>query len=148
MTHPLNLSLRVSALLLSLGGLASSCTPQADNPGVEYAPEMYESIPYEPLRQTGYNTINAFGINERTPATGTVARGKLNYYDHIPKDSVGIAERTLRNPFAYTKVNLEEASCYTRATANIAMANKEMAKVQLDLNLRECQTTRLVSTRR
>ncbi|WP_239691936.1 c-type cytochrome [Hymenobacter coccineus] len=69
---------------------------------------MYESIPYEPLRQTGYNTINAFGINERTPATGTVARGKLNYYDHIPKDSVGIAERTLRNPLAYTKVNLEE----------------------------------------
>ncbi|WP_071891431.1 c-type cytochrome [Hymenobacter sp. PAMC 26628] len=108
MMHPLNLSLRVSALLLSLGGLASSCTPQADNPGVEYAPEMYESIPYEPLRQTGYNTINAFGINERTPATGTVARGKLNYYDHIPKDSVGIAERTLRNPFAYTKANLEE----------------------------------------
>jgi mono/diheme cytochrome c family protein len=108
MTHPLNLSLRVSALLMSLGGLVSSCTPQADNPGVEYAPEMYESIPYEPLRQTGYNTINAFGINERTPATGTVARGKLNYYDHIPKDSVGIAERTLRNPFAYTKENLEE----------------------------------------
>ena len=108
MTHPLNLSLRVSALLLSLGGLASSCSPQADSPGVEYAPEMYESIPYEPLRQTGYNTINAFGINERTPPTGTVARGKLSYYDHIPKDSVGIAERTLRNPFVYTKANLEE----------------------------------------
>lgn len=108
MTHPLNLSLRASALLLSLGGLASSCTPQADSVSVEYAPEMYESIPYEPLRQTGYNTINAFGINERTPPTGTVARGKMSYYDHIPKDSVGIAERTLRNPFVYTKENLEE----------------------------------------
>lgn len=108
MTHPLNLSLRASALLLSLGGLVSSCTPQADSVSVEYAPEMYESIPYEPLRQTGYNTINAFGINERTPPTGTVARGKMSYYDHIPKDSVGIAERTLRNPFVYTKENLEE----------------------------------------
>ncbi len=108
MRHPLNLSLRVSALLLSLGALASSCTPQPDDPGVEYAPEMYKSIPYEPLKQTGYNTVNSFGINERMPPIGTVARGKLSYYDHIPKDSVSIAERTLRNPFAYTKENLEE----------------------------------------
>lgn len=107
MMHPLNLSLRVSALLLSLG-LASSCTRDQNDPGLEYAPEMYESIPYEPLRQTGYNTINAFGINQRTPATGTVPRGKLNYFTHIPKDSVKIAERVLRQPYAYSKDNLEE----------------------------------------
>jgi mono/diheme cytochrome c family protein len=114
MMHPLNLSLRVSALLLSLG-LASACTHDGNDPGVEYAPEMYESIPYEPLRQTGFNTINAFGINQRTPAAGTVPRGKLNYFTHIPKDSVGIAERTLRNPFPYTKANLEEGKVlYTR----------------------------------
>lgn len=115
MTHPLNMSLRVSALLLSLGLAATSCTHDGNDPGVEYAPEMYESIPYEPLRQTGFNQVNAFGINERTPANGTIPRGKLNYYDHIPKDSVGIAERTLRNPYAYTKVNLEEGKLlYTR----------------------------------
>ncbi|MBF9220051.1 c-type cytochrome [Hymenobacter ruricola] len=114
MTHPLNLSLRVSALLLSLG-LASACTHRPDDPGVEYAPEMYESIPYEPLKQTNFNTVNSFGINERTPANGTIPRGKLNYYDHIPKDSVGIAERRLRNPFPYTKANLEEGKVlYTR----------------------------------
>jgi cytochrome c2 len=114
MTHPLNLSLRVSALLLSLG-LASACTHRPDDPGVEYAPEMYESIPYEPLKQTNFNTVNSFGINERTPANGTIPRGKLSYYDHIPKDSVGIAERRLRNPFPYTKANLEEGKVlYTR----------------------------------
>src|SRR5206468_3431758 len=101
MTHPLNLSLRVSALLLSLG-LASACTHRPDDPGVEYAPEMYESIPYEPLKQTNFNTVNSFGINERTPANGTIPRGKLNYFDHIPKDSVGMAERRLHNPFPYT----------------------------------------------
>jgi cytochrome c5 len=114
MMHPLNLSLRVSALLLSLG-LASSCTRDQNDPGLEYAPEMYESIPYEPLRQTGYNTINAFGINQRTPPNGTVPRGKLNYYSHIPKDSVTVAERVLHNPFPYTKANLEEGKAlYTR----------------------------------
>jgi mono/diheme cytochrome c family protein len=115
MKHPLNLSLRVSALLLSLGLATTACTHDGNDPGVEYAPEMYESIPYEPLRQTSFNTINSFGINQRTPANGTVPRGKLNYYDHIPKDSVRIAERTLRNPYAYTKANLEEGKVlYTR----------------------------------
>jgi mono/diheme cytochrome c family protein len=115
MKHPLNLSLRVSALLLSLGLATTACTHDGNDPGVEYAPEMYESIPYEPLRQTSFNTVNSFGINQRTPANGTVPRGKLNYYDHIPKDSVRIAERTLRNPYAYTKANLEEGKVlYTR----------------------------------
>ncbi|MFD2721658.1 c-type cytochrome [Hymenobacter monticola] len=115
MTHPLNLSLRVSALLLSLGLATTACTHDGNDPGVEYAPEMYESIPYEPLRQTSFNTVNSFGINERTPANGTIPRGKLSYYDHIPKDSVGIAERVLRNPFPYTKANLEEGKVlYTR----------------------------------
>jgi mono/diheme cytochrome c family protein len=114
MTHPLNLSLRVSALLLSLG-LATACSSGAADPGVEYAPEMYESIPYEPLRQTGYNSVNSFGINQRTPAAGTIPRGKLNYFTHIPKDSVGTAERRLHNPYSYTKANLEEGKAlYTR----------------------------------
>jgi mono/diheme cytochrome c family protein len=115
MTHPLNLSLRVSALLLSLGLATTACSTDGNDPGVEYAPEMYESIPYEPLRQTSFNTVNSFGINERTPANGTIPRGKLDFFDHIPKDSVRIAERVLRNPYAYTKANLEEGKVlYTR----------------------------------
>jgi mono/diheme cytochrome c family protein len=118
MTHLLNLSLRASALLLSLG-LASACTPQQDDPGVQYAPQMYEPIPYEALKQTGFNRVNAFGINQRQPAIATVPRGKLSYYNHIPKDSVRIAERVLRNPFPYTKANLEEGKVlYTRVCAH------------------------------
>ena len=57
MTHPLNLSLRVSALLLSLGLATTACTNDGNNPGVEYAPEMYESIPYDPLSQTHFNML-------------------------------------------------------------------------------------------
>ena len=115
MMHPLNLSLRVSALLLSLGLATTACTHDGNDPGVEYAPEMYESIPYDPLSQTHFNTVNSFGINQRTPANGTVPRGKMTYFDHIPKDSVRIAERTLHNPYPYTKANLEEGKVlYTR----------------------------------
>lgn len=106
MSPLLKYGLASATLALSLGVV--SCSPDANDPGVEYAPEMYESIPYEPLRQTSFNTINPFGINERNPAIGTVPRGKLAYFDHIPKDSVRIAERTLRNPYPYTKANIEE----------------------------------------
>ncbi len=106
MSPSLKYGLSAASLALSLGVV--SCSPDPNSPGVEYAPEMYESIPYEPLRQISFNSINSFGINQRTPAIGTVPRGKLAYYDHIPKDSVRIAERTLRNPYAYTKANLQE----------------------------------------
>ena len=102
----LKYGLATSSLALSLG--AVSCTPDAGDPGVQYAPEMYESIPYEPLRQTSFNTINPFGINERDPAIATIPRGKLAYFDHIPKDSVNMAARLLHNPYPYTKANIEE----------------------------------------
>jgi len=106
MSPSLKHGLYAASMLLSVG--LASCSPDPNDPGVQYAPEMYESIPYEPLRQTSFNTINPFGINERTPAVGSVPRGKLAYFDHIPKDSVRIAERTLQNPYPYTKANLEE----------------------------------------
>ena len=106
MTHSLKLGLQASAILFA-SVLTTGCN-RADDPGIEYAPQMYESIPYDPLRQFDVNTINPMGINERTPVVGTVPVGKLNYYSHIPKDSVGIAERVLRNPYAYTKDNLQE----------------------------------------
>ncbi|GAA3949261.1 cytochrome c [Hymenobacter algoricola] len=106
MTHSLKLGLQASAILFG-SVVAASCN-QADNPGIEYAPQMYESIPYDPLRQVGTNTINPMGINERTPVVGTVPRGKEDYYTHIPKDSVATAEQKLRNPYAQSKNNLEE----------------------------------------
>ena len=113
MSPSLKYGLYATTLLLSVGLV--SCSSDPNDPGVEYAPEMYESIPYEPLRQLSFNSINAFGINERVPAVGSVPRGKLAYFDHIPKDSVRIAERTLHNPYVYTKANIEEGQVlYTR----------------------------------
>lgn len=113
MTHSLKLTLQASALLFA--AVASTACNRADDPGIEYAPQMYESIPYDPLRQVSANPVNPMGTNERTPVVGTIARGKLAYYDHIGKDSVGIAERVLKNPYPYTKANLEEGKVlYTR----------------------------------
>lgn len=113
MTHSFKYGVQASAILFA-SVLTTACN-DANNPGLEYAPQMYESLPYDPLRQVDANTVNPMGINERTPAVGTVPRGKLNYFDHIGKDSVTIAERVLRNPLPYTKANLEEGKVlYTR----------------------------------
>jgi len=106
MTHSLKIGLQASAILFA-SVLAAGCN-RADDPGVQYAPEMYESIPYDALKQVDANLINPMGINQRTPVVGTVPLGKMDYYSHIPKDSVTIAERVLRNPYSYTKENLIE----------------------------------------
>lgn len=113
MTHSFKYGVQASAILFA-SVLTTACN-DANNPGLEYAPQMYESLPYDPLRQVDANTVNPMGINERTPAVGTVPRGKLNYFNHVGKDSVGIAERVLRNPYRFTKANLEEGKVlYTR----------------------------------
>jgi hypothetical protein len=59
----------------------ASCSAGGDNPGSEYAPNMYHSFAYEPLSQEADkpNTINANGLNMREPVKGTIARGQLDY---------------------------------------------------------------------
>ncbi|MBW3127889.1 c-type cytochrome [Hymenobacter profundi] len=106
MAHSLKIGLQAS--LMVFGAICTTACHDANDTGIEYAPEMYESIPYEPLRQVTANTINPMGINQRTPPVGTVPLGKLDYYDHIPKDSVEQASRRLTNPLAYTQENLVE----------------------------------------
>jgi mono/diheme cytochrome c family protein len=64
-------------------GLAfiASCSAGGDNPGTEYAPNMYHSFAYEPLSQQEDkpNTINENGMNMRLPAKNTIARGQADY---------------------------------------------------------------------
>ncbi len=82
--------------------LISACTANGDNPGLEYAPQMYHSVPYEPLTQItdkesgewlsnredglgefyNSNPNNPYSQNVRVPVAGTVKRtgnGMLPY---------------------------------------------------------------------
>lgn len=85
-----------------------SCTPGPNDPGTQYAPQMYDDVAYESLKQVEKNTINPGGLNMRVPAEGTIARGKLAYYDHVAKDSVDMAGVVLKNPLKATKAHLDE----------------------------------------
>lgn len=111
----------IATTLVGLLFVGSSCKKSHNSTGVEYAPQMYEAVGYEPYRQIKPNTINDKGLNMRIPARGTVARPNyhITYGEgankttdlmiyNIPKDSIGIAERTLTNPIPETEVSLAQ----------------------------------------
>lgn len=97
-----------ASLLSFSAALIFSCTPGPNDTGKQYAPQMYDDVAYESLKQVEKNSINPGGLNMRIPAQNTIARGKLNYYNHVPKDSVEIAAARLKNPLTATEANLED----------------------------------------
>lgn len=93
----------------------SGCKAKDSDPGVVYAPEMYYSQAYEPLKQItdstyfdyNSNPYNKYRINMREPAPNTIRRGvELPY--HIPADSLDIAARVLKNPMDSTEAVLAQ----------------------------------------
>lgn len=107
--------------------LATSCADRDPNdPGVEYASQMYHSLPYDPYSQMKENSINPMGLNMREPAMNTVPRQfndgatvsmevALNY--PLGQDSLEFAGRVLRNPLAGstdTSLESEGKALYTK----------------------------------
>ncbi len=118
-----------SIVLAVFGGLILTACGAGDNdPGLEYAPNMYHSVPYEPLKQVvdkdkgewaefldsnedGYgeyynsNPLNqegmdGSGMTMRTPPENSVRRDKYLPY-RIPKDSLTLAA-SVENPLPDT----------------------------------------------
>ncbi|MFT4536611.1 MAG: mono/diheme cytochrome c family protein [Saprospiraceae bacterium] len=106
------------AFILTAGYILSSCAAGVDNTGVEYAPQMYHSIPYEGLSQVKdkeagrwltsmddvdaefytSNPNNPYEMNMREPVANTVRRNKNGYLPYrIPKDSLELAA-AVKNP--------------------------------------------------
>lgn len=121
-----------NSFILSLfagGLLLAGCQAGGDNPGLEYAPNMYHSVAYEPLSQItdeqagawvnsldngrgeyfNSNKYNPHGMNLREPAPNTVPRNKQNWLPYrLPKDSLTIAAVKLKNPLDSTKAVLAD----------------------------------------
>ena len=64
---------------IAASALMSGCVSRGNNPGMEYAPDMYYSKGYEAYSQGDSNLVNPYGMNMREPVAGTVAMGKLDY---------------------------------------------------------------------
>jgi mono/diheme cytochrome c family protein len=110
------------ALIVAVGVVVSSCGAGGENQGLEYAPNMYHSVPYEPLSQItdegageaaqtlnntadghgeyyNSNPLNKNGMTMRTPPDNTVPRSKNGYLPYrIPKDSLVYAAQVMISP--------------------------------------------------
>jgi mono/diheme cytochrome c family protein len=85
--NTLNL-LVTGGLLTSLFGLGA-CTGDKTSPGIEYAPDMYHSVPYDPLSQIEKNPHTKDGKNLIEPVKNTIARGQMDFiypYANTPED--------------------------------------------------------------
>ncbi|PVY41661.1 c-type cytochrome [Pontibacter virosus] len=112
----LNLGFKASAILFS-GAMLVACSNEKD-PGLEFAPDMYHSIPLDPYSQVKENLYNPGGMNMREPAQGTVARGKMGYNMYLSKDEAEVAGVELKNPLEKNELNLAEGQVlYTRFCA-------------------------------
>jgi mono/diheme cytochrome c family protein len=105
--------------------MLAACAAEGDDQGTEYAPNMYHSVAYDPLTQItdedagrwvtsieypdghaeffNSNKLNPNRMNMRMPPANTVPRNAQGWLPYrIPKDSVEIASRTLKNPLDST----------------------------------------------
>lgn len=118
------MTMRKSTYLIVLVGVVlavlSGCTAGVNDTGLEYAPQMYHSTPYEPLSQIqseeagswldsnpedghgefyNSNPYNQFKMNMLTPVENTIKRGEFLSDNYIAKDDYAKAEELLTNPF-------------------------------------------------
>jgi mono/diheme cytochrome c family protein len=120
-----------SFVALSAAVLLTSCGAGGDNQGLEYAPNMYHSVAYEPYSQIvdedagrwltsidypdghaeffNSNKYNPFRMNMRETPANTVSRNKHGWLPYrIGKDSLDFASRTLTNPLDSTAAVVAE----------------------------------------
>jgi mono/diheme cytochrome c family protein len=108
MKRLLSLSVLGFVSLFYLGGCAAKSDPR--DPGIEYAPQMYHSIPLEPYSQVDYYPYLPQGKHLIEPVAGTVPRGKADYIYPFLNTNEGYEEagKKLKNPLPKTPENLAE----------------------------------------
>jgi mono/diheme cytochrome c family protein len=116
-------SIHKFTLLVGLTAGLISCGDDHNDTGTEFAPNMYNSVGYEPMTQLegDTNKINPYGMNMRLPVSGTVSRKKYTGADSlkkaflaqellaktVPSDSITFSAALLKNPLAATPENIE-----------------------------------------
>ncbi|MFY0643709.1 MAG: cytochrome c [Bacteroidia bacterium] len=96
-------------ILVALVSAFSSCVSSGDDPGIEYAPQMYVSQAYEPYSQEKLFEPNPNGMTMRLPVNGTIARGQLNFVYPHPNTGDGYeASASFTSDLPITESNVAE----------------------------------------
>jgi mono/diheme cytochrome c family protein len=119
--------------LILIGTIILSCKAKDDYQGLEYAPNMYHAVPYEPLSQITdedagnwvnsdsdiygeyftSNPNNPHMMNMRMPPPYAVARTKTGFLPYrVPKDSIEFASKYIKNPLDSTAEILAEGKAF------------------------------------
>lgn len=112
-------------IALLLGGFffQGCIEPDPQEPGIEYAPNMWHPTSYHPLREYDRDRLelNPHGRNMRKPPEGTVARGKKDHFYPYPDTDEGYeqAGEELENPLPADQEILDEGErLYTKFCQN------------------------------
>jgi mono/diheme cytochrome c family protein len=81
----------------------TSCTRDYSKPNLQYMPDMYQSIPYEPY---GVNTVNKDSMAAMLPPEGSIAIGHLPYPYPNTMEGYEMAKDSLKSPYPATAENL------------------------------------------
>lgn len=125
----------IKAFSTVVAGLALiSCGAGGEDQGLEYAPNMYHSRAYEPLKQVtdpeagtlaetldrnhdghgeyySSNPLNPNHMNMRVPPEHTVRRTEDGFLPYrIPKDSIDLASRILKDPLPASEEVLQDGA--------------------------------------
>lgn len=87
--------------------LITACS-KPESPGIEYAPDMYHSLAYDPLSQKDPNTLTKDKKNMIEPVSHTIARGHLMYQyalKNTPED-YELAGTSVKNPLQVNEENI------------------------------------------
>lgn len=120
----------LSVLGMAVAGISlAGCRAAGENPGLEYAPQMYHSIAYEPLSQItnsetagdvisnredgkgeffNSNINNPHGMNMREPVANTVPRNKEGYLPYRLKAFELEPAALIKNPVVSNEAILAE----------------------------------------
>ena len=106
-------SLTIIALLLVLGLFSQSCIRTNRDRGYEYAPNMYESVPYNP---DSPSPVSKNGSSSLQPVAGTLPTSAPTHLTHefermhYPNTLEGYlkAGAEMKNPFPATRANIAE----------------------------------------
>ena len=100
-----------SLLIAGMTVILSACGSDPSSTGIEFAPQMYHSIPLEAYSQQDYNRYFADGKNAQAPVTGTIAQGKMDNVYPFPNTPEGYeqAGKELKSPISGTTEVLAEA---------------------------------------
>ncbi len=93
-------------IIIALGFIVSlsACTRDRSKPNIQYTPDMYVSIPYEPY---GVNTVLKDSMAAQTPPKGAIARGKKPFEFPEGLEGYAMAKDNLHSPLKVTPKNLD-----------------------------------------